>query len=106
MAHRCPLCWHPVPLGNSQRADRKQPAEAPFRPPPVRATSSRNGERNHLGTLSNIKSDWWATSSRIRGRLRPESAACFSKALEATVLKHEQGGRCEGTYSHDGTSSG
>ena len=62
------------PLGKSQRADRKQPAEASFRPPPVRATSSRNGERNHLGTPSDIKSDWRATSSRIRGRLRPEAA--------------------------------
>src|SRR6516164_8918806 len=46
------------------------PAEAPLN----RATSSRNGGRNHLGTPSDIKSEWWATSSRIRGRLRPESA--------------------------------
>jgi hypothetical protein len=75
MAHRCPLCWHPVPLGKSQSADRKQPAEASFRPPPVRATSSRNGGRNHLGTASDIKSDWRATLSRIRGRLPSESAA-------------------------------
>src|SRR5690242_16296690 len=46
------------------------PAEAPSN----RATSSRNGGRNHLGTPSDIKSEWWATSSRIRGRLPPESA--------------------------------
>ena len=46
------------------------PAEAPSN----RATSSRNGGRNHLGTPSEIKSEWWATSSRIRGRLPPESA--------------------------------
>ena len=39
------------------------PAEAP----PTRATSSRNAGRNHLGTPSDIKSEWWATSSRIRG---------------------------------------
>src|ERR1700720_3643806 len=39
-----------------------------------RATSSRNAGRNHLGTPSEIKSEWWATSSRIRGRLPPESA--------------------------------
>jgi hypothetical protein len=44
------------------------PAEAP------RARSSRNGGRNHLGTPSKIKSERWATSSRIRGRLPPESA--------------------------------
>ena len=36
--------------------------------------SSRNGGRNHLGTPSDIKSEWLATSSRIRGRLPPESA--------------------------------
>src|SRR4051794_36959636 len=46
------------------------PAEAPSN----RATSSRNGGRNHLGTPSEIKSECWATSSRIRGRLPPESA--------------------------------
>src|SRR5439155_9580036 len=46
------------------------PAEAPLN----RATSSRNGGRNHLGMPSDIKSQWWATSSRIRGRLPPESA--------------------------------
>src|SRR6516165_4037709 len=90
MAHRCPLCWHPVPLGNSQRADRKQPAEAPFRPPPVRATSSRNGERNHLGTPSDIKSDWRATSSRIRGRLRPESAVYCARGEMENRIKECQ----------------
>ena len=46
------------------------PAEAPFN----RARSSRNAGRNHLGTPSEIKSECWATSSRIRGRLPPESA--------------------------------
>jgi|HubBroStandDraft_3_1064219.scaffolds.fasta_scaffold179368_1 hypothetical protein len=46
------------------------PAEAPLN----RATSSRNAGRNHLGTPGEIKSEWWATSSRIRGRLPPESA--------------------------------
>jgi hypothetical protein len=46
------------------------PAEAPLN----RATSSRNAGRNHLGTPGDIKSEWWATSSRIRGRLPPESA--------------------------------
>src|SRR5215469_12354997 len=46
------------------------PAETPLN----RATSSRNAGRNHLGTPSDIKSEWWATSSWIRGRLPPESA--------------------------------
>ena len=39
------------------------PAEAPSNY--NRATSSRNGGRNHLGTPSEIKSECWATSSRI-----------------------------------------
>jgi hypothetical protein len=39
-----------------------------------RERSSRNGGRNHPGTPSEIKSECWATSSRIRGRLPPESA--------------------------------
>jgi len=46
------------------------PAEAPL----IRATSSRNAGRHHLGMPGEIKSEWWATSSRIRGRLPPESA--------------------------------
>ena len=46
------------------------PAEAPAN----RARSSRNGGRNHLGMPGDIKSEGWATSSRIRGRLPPESA--------------------------------
>ena len=40
----------------------------------TRATSSRNGGRNHLGTPIEIKSEWRARSSRIRGRHHPESA--------------------------------
>jgi len=46
------------------------PAEAP----PIRARSSRNGERDHPGMPGGIKSDRWARSSRIRERLPPESA--------------------------------
>jgi hypothetical protein len=46
------------------------PAEAPLN----RARSSRNGGRNHLGTSSEIKSECWARSSRIREQLPPESA--------------------------------
>jgi group II intron reverse transcriptase/maturase len=56
------------------QGDLSGPAEAPFRPPTIRATSSRIDGRNHLGTPSDIKSDWRATSFRIRGRLPPESA--------------------------------
>src|SRR5215472_11347785 len=51
---------------------------------PIRATSPRNGGRNHLGTASEIKSDWWATSFRIRGRLPPEAA--FIAVLVVFVL--------------------
>jgi hypothetical protein len=53
------------------------PAEAPSN----RATSSRNAGRNHLGTPSEIKSECRATSSRIRGRLPPESAAAIGSNL-------------------------
>src|ERR1700731_3575867 len=59
-----------APPCKSKGADRNRPAEAPLN----RARSSRNAGRNHLGTPSEIKSEWWATSSRIRGRLPPESA--------------------------------
>src|SRR5215471_558607 len=55
------------------------PAETPLN----RAKSSRNAGRNHLGTPSDIKSEWWATSSRIRGRLHLESAACAASPLAA-----------------------
>src|SRR5437016_13453557 len=71
MAHRCPLCWHPLPRAKPKGRTLIGPAEAPSN----RARSSRNGGRNHLGTPSEIKSECWATSSRIRGRLPPESAA-------------------------------
>ena len=43
-----------------------------MRPVATRATSSRNSGRNHLGTPSEIKSEWRARSLRIRGRLPPE----------------------------------
>src|SRR5262252_8122807 len=69
-AHRQPLCWHPLPRVNPKGRTLIGPAEAP----PNRARSSRNGGRNHLGTPSDIKSECWATSSRIRERLPPESA--------------------------------
>jgi hypothetical protein len=35
-----------------------------------RATSSRNGGRDHLGMVGEIISDWWATSSGISSRGR------------------------------------
>src|SRR5271167_3575366 len=72
LAHRDPLCWHrPLPWQKPKERTLSGPAETPSN----RATSSRNGGRNHLGTPSDIKSEWWARSSRIRGRLPPESAA-------------------------------
>src|ERR1700687_4039044 len=39
-----------------------------------RATSSRNGGRDHLGILGEIKSERWARSFRNGGRHRAESA--------------------------------
>jgi hypothetical protein len=39
-----------------------------------RATSSRNGGRDHLGMAGEIKSERWARSFRNRGRHRAESA--------------------------------
>jgi hypothetical protein len=44
--------------------------ECPARPQ-TRAASSRNGGRDHLGTLGGIKSEWWAPSNRNDGRDHP-----------------------------------
>jgi hypothetical protein len=67
------------PLGKAAKAKAKGtvsgPAEAPWQQPPIRATSSRNGGRNHPRNAGDIKSDWRTTSFRIRERLPPESAA-------------------------------
>ena len=71
LAHRNPLCWHrPLPWQKPKERTLSGPAETPSN----RATSSRNGGRNHLGTPSDIKSEWWATSSRNLGRLPSEAA--------------------------------
>jgi hypothetical protein len=64
------------------------------------ATSSRNGGRLHLGTPSEIKSDWWARSSRIPGRLPPESAALPLK-LAVAVLTDRRA-----RYSRSGIDGG
>ena len=72
LAHRDPLCWHrPLPWQKPKERTLSGPAETPSN----RATSSRNAERNHLGTASDIKSEWRARSSRNPGRLPSESAA-------------------------------
>ena len=72
LAHRDPLCWHrPLPWQKPKDRTLSGPAEAPSN----RATSSRNAERNHLGTASDIKSEWRARSSRNPGRLPSESAS-------------------------------
>src|SRR5713101_3340241 len=77
LAHRDPLCWHrPLPRQKPKERTLSGPAETPSN----RATSSRNAERNHLGTASDIKSEWWARSSRNAGRLPSESAPnCASR---------------------------
>ena len=55
LAHRDPLCWHqPLPWQKPQERTLSGPAETPLN----RATSSRIGGRNHLGTPSDIKSEW------------------------------------------------
>src|SRR5439155_25229974 len=77
LAHHCPLCWHPLPVQKPKERTLFGPAEAPLN----RATLSRNAGRNYLGTPGEIKSEWWATSSRIRGRLPPESAAGYSRLV-------------------------
>src|SRR5271170_8371237 len=86
LAHRDPLCWHrPLPWQKPKERTLSGPAETPSN----RATSSRNGGRNHLGTPSDIKSEWWATSSRIRGRLPPESA--FEADLPPEIYAYRAG---------------
>ena len=73
-ASRSSLLAFVPPTAKAKRADAKRASRDGVRPPPTRATSSRNGARNHLGTPSEIKSEWRARSSRIRGPLPPESA--------------------------------
>src|SRR5438477_10555614 len=90
MAHRCPLCWHPLPLAKPKERTLIGPAEAPSN----RARSSRNGGRNHLGTPSEIKSECWATSSRIRGRLPPESASLRYRRQILALKNFFAGRRC------------
>src|SRR6202040_3877416 len=71
LAHRDPLCWHrPLPWQKPKERTLSGPAETPSN----RATSSRNGGGENLGTPSEIKSEWWARSSRNGGRLPSESA--------------------------------
>ena len=78
LAHRRPLCRHPVPpLEQPKERTLNRPAEAPS----TRAKSSRIGGRDHLGTPGGIISEWvgdiiperWAACpgiSRTSGRLR------------------------------------
>jgi hypothetical protein len=50
-AHGDPLCWH----RSSPTAEPKERTlSGPAKTPPIQATSSRNGGRNHLGTPSEI----------------------------------------------------
>ena len=74
MAHRDPLCWHPIPPSDRPKERTLcEPAEQ-LRAIHSRAASSRNGGRQHLGTLGGFKSECRAASCRNPGRLRPESA--------------------------------
>jgi hypothetical protein len=65
---------HVAGHSKAKGTDAKRSAETPSN----RATSSRNGGRNHLGTPSDIKSEWRARSSRNPGRLPSESAVSRS----------------------------
>src|SRR5215468_1328592 len=94
-AHRQPLCWHPLPRVNPKGRTLIGPAEAP----PNRARSSRNGGRNHLGTPSDIKSECWATSSRIRERLPPESASVDSRSMIVASVLRQRPARSTSAWS-------
>src|SRR5713101_3152081 len=50
-----------------------------------RATSSRNGGRDHLGMVGDIKSERWARSFRNGGRHRAESATDSGGAYIRTI---------------------
>jgi len=80
-AHRDPLCWHrPLPWQKLEGTDAKRSAERSSN----RATSSRNCGRHHPGTSSEIKSEWWARSSRNAGRLPSESGGFCEVARRRT----------------------
>src|SRR5690349_24636519 len=59
-----------VPFAKPKGGTVSEPEEAAS----PRATSSRNGGRDHLGMVSDIKSERWARSFRNGGRHRAESA--------------------------------
>ena len=69
-ASRSSLLASSPPAAKAKGADPKRASRGASN----RATSSRNGGRNHLGMASDIKSEWWARSSRNPGRLQSESA--------------------------------
>src|SRR5207302_10474232 len=73
------------PPWQAKGADAKRASRDAVRPVTIRATSSRNSGRNHLGTPSEIKSEWRARSLRIRGRLPPESARATAVRGSAAV---------------------
>jgi hypothetical protein len=81
-------CGAPVTALSRQRPNQRTligPAEAPR----TRARSSRNGGRNHSGTPSEIKSECWARSSRIRGRL-PRNPRTGDHPAGAVASSREQ----------------
>ena len=69
LAHHCPLCWH----GSPWHKPKERTLSGQQRRRAYRATSSRNSGRNHLGTPSDIKSDWCAHHCGFAGAA-PESA--------------------------------
>jgi hypothetical protein len=80
MAHRCPLCWHPLPLAKAKGRTVGAPAEALFPPrypgdiiSEWRAKSSRNAERHQIGLVGDIIPDSRATSLGISIRTTANS---------------------------------
>ena len=53
LAHRCPLCWHPLPRAKAKGADPNRATRGAAQPSEIiserRATSNRNGGRHHRG---------------------------------------------------------
>jgi hypothetical protein len=66
--------WRIVVLSAGIRSPLQKPKErtliGPAEAPPNRATSSRNTGRNHLGTPSEIKSEWWRHHRGFAGAIR------------------------------------
>ena len=70
LAHRCPLCWHPLPPAKAKGADPNRASRGAAYLgdiiPECRAKSSRNAGRDQIGMVGDIIVDSRATSPGIR----------------------------------------